>query len=117
MLNETDIKDYKTVGYPQPKPHVMRELVLDEAHNNVMGQRNQDYGSPEDNFKDIASLWNSYFTNSSKGIPNIRSHDVAVLMMLVKIARLKASPGHRDSWVDTAGYAACGAECAIKGQA
>ncbi|MFN7882545.1 MAG: DUF6378 domain-containing protein [bacterium] len=30
------------------------------------------------------------------------------------MARLKNSPNHRDSWVDLAGYAACGAECGLK---
>jgi hypothetical protein len=37
------------------------------------------------------------------------------MLALLKIARLKNSPNHRDSWVDIAGYAACGAECALKG--
>ena len=38
--------------------------------------------------------------------------DVAIIMALVKIARLAASPGHEDSWIDLAGYAALGAEIA-----
>jgi len=33
-------------------------------------------------------------------------------MALLKIGRLKSNPIHGDSWVDLAGYAACGAELA-----
>ena len=36
---------------------------------------------------------------------------IANMMILLKVARLKSSPSHKDSWVDVAGYAACGAEC------
>jgi hypothetical protein len=34
------------------------------------------------------------------------------MLGLLKIARLRANPTHRDSWVDLAGYAACGYEVA-----
>ena len=38
----------------------------------------------------------------------------AAMLALLKLARIKHSEGrHRDSWVDLAGYAACGAECAL----
>jgi hypothetical protein len=30
----------------------------------------------------------------------------------LKVARLMHTPGHVDSWVDIAGYAACGADVA-----
>jgi hypothetical protein len=30
------------------------------------------------------------------------------MMALLKVARLAHSPSHRDSWLDIAGYAACG---------
>lgn len=39
--------------------------------------------------------------------------NVAAMMALLKIARTKANPAYLDSWVDLAGYAACGAEAAI----
>ena len=31
-----------------------------------------------------------------------------------KMARLRHDPAHTDSWVDVAGYAACGAEVATR---
>ena len=33
-----------------------------------------------------------------------------MMMALMKIARLQNMPSHLDSWVDLAGYAACGGE-------
>lgn len=33
--------------------------------------------------------------------------------MMVKLSRLMWTPAKRDSWVDIAGYAACGLECAL----
>jgi hypothetical protein len=35
----------------------------------------------------------------------------------LKLARLENQPDHMDSWVDLAGYAACGAEIAVDGPA
>jgi len=59
------------------------------------------------NFKRIADLWSAHLATK------ISTVDVAILLTLVKVARLKNSPDHRDSWVDIAGYAACGAECGL----
>lgn len=87
-----------------------RQEVLVEALDIVTGARNKAYGSAEDNFQNIANLWNAYLKTT------LTTVDVANMMVLLKVARLKHSPDHRDSWVDIAGYAACGAECGIKGE-
>lgn len=93
----------------EPKLEPMtRESILDQAKQIVMQDRNLDYGSPEDNFRDIAELWTTY--TETKFDP----HDVAVMMVLVKISRLKTSPSKEDHWVDIAGYAACGAQAVGK---
>ena len=81
-----------------------REQILDQARECVTGQRAQDYGNVEDNFGTIASLWGAYLDKT------ISCEDVAALMVLLKIARIKGGSTD-DSWVDVAGYAACGAEC------
>lgn len=81
-----------------------REQLLDNARECVTGQRSQDYGNAEDNFGTIASLWGAYLDKT------ISCEDVAALMVLMKIARIKGGSTD-DSWVDVAGYAACGAEC------
>jgi hypothetical protein len=83
-----------------------RTAVLEDALAAVNGERNQSYSEPEDNFGRTAQLWSAYLT------VDITAVDVAVLMVLLKVARLMHTPGHVDSWVDIAGYAACGADVA-----
>jgi hypothetical protein len=83
-----------------------REEVLDAAKACVLKDRNALYDSPERNFESIAALWSQYTGRE------FRAHDVAVMMALVKVSRIMTSPQHPDHWVDLAGYAACGAECA-----
>lgn len=87
-----------------------RERMLEEARRCVCGQREQNYGSPEDVFGMIAKLWSVYLETT------IGPEDVAIMMIMLKIARLTGSEYQsEDSWVDIAGYAACGAEIATKG--
>lgn len=85
-----------------------RADILHEAERCVCGQREQDYGSPEDNFQRIANLWNAYLGAGS----DLSSMDVAMMMGLLKMARIKTGTGTLDSFVDLAGYAACGGEIA-----
>lgn len=85
---------------------VKREELLEKARICVCGEREQDYGTPEDNFGLIADLWSDYLQTQIDG------RDVAAMMILLKAARIATSPrgGTDDTWVDIAGYAACGAE-------
>lgn len=100
MISEVDIRDMA--------PESIRASVLNEANKIVNGERANTYGGPENSFKTIAALWTAY-----SGVQHSPA-DVAVYLALLKVARLKNSPSHRDSWVDLAGYAACGAECGLK---
>jgi len=83
-----------------------RAETLDKAKKCVCGQRETDYGSPEDNFLTIAKLWSAYKNVDFSAI------DVAMMMALLKIARIRTGIATEDSFVDLAGYAACGAEIA-----
>lgn len=94
------------------------EALLDEAKKTVTGARRQSYGLPENNFGCIADLWTTYVQRRfRRDNPNaldpvvFRPADVAVMMILMKCARLAESPDHHDSSVDIAGYAACLARC------
>lgn len=82
----------------------LRESILDEAKTNICGQRELDYGSPESNFGIIANLWSEYLGTKVTPV------DVAMLMILLKVARIRNGGGSGDSFVDIAGYAACGGE-------
>lgn len=85
-----------------------RKRVLSEAERCVCGQREQDYGTPEDSFDMIGKLWTVYLDYATK----IDAHDVAAMMALLKIARISENPQHMDNWVDGCGYFACGGEIA-----
>lgn len=92
----------------------VRQQTLDTAKAAV-ADRGVNYGSPEDNFTRIAALWSTHLTNRREDpVSTITPADVAIMLAMVKIARLQNDPTHQDSWVDIAGYAACGAEVAAK---
>ena len=77
-----------------------------------MGDRERQYGTPEYNFGVIAELWNIYLYNREQ---QIDAHDVAVMMCLLKIARIASGQEKSDNYIDLAGYAACAGEIATKG--
>lgn len=81
--------------------------TLKAAAECVCGSREEDYGSPEDNFAVIAALWTAYTGT------DITPKDVAMMMALLKIARAKAG-SKPDTYIDLAGYAACGAEISAR---
>lgn len=83
---------------------VTRETVLDAAKRCVCGDREQDYGSPENNFRTIASMWAAYMGTEFTPV------DVAAMLALLKIARIASGHAKADNWIDLAGYAACGGE-------
>lgn len=109
---------------------ITRADILDQAKKCVCGQREQDYGTPESNFQLIADLWNVYLgnnlskekrdfekelgithNNKELSVPwEISAVDVSMMMALMKIARIRNGGGSGDSFVDLAGYAACGGE-------
>lgn len=89
-----------------------RQRVMKEAEKCVCGNREQDYGTPEDSFGRIAALWTAYMSNNSIADTVFSASDVSIMLALLKIARLANNPEHMDSWVDLAGYAACGGEIA-----
>jgi hypothetical protein len=100
-------------GIPWTKPKVKmtsRQEVIDEASKLIHSDRNASYGEPTQNFKDTAALWNTQFGHKLK--EPLTSTDVAQAMILLKMARMKASP-KKDNWADAIGYAACGFECDV----
>lgn len=90
-----------------------RKDILEAASKAVHAEdKEHDYGKPEDNFATIAELWNTYLEATCDDPDRsvcLGSRDVAVMMILLKIARLSMS-NKTDHWVDIAGYAACGGE-------
>lgn len=95
-----------------PKSRLTREDCLEAAKIAVTGQRESDYGSPEDSFTTIAALWSAYLGEVLEDVLSLRPVDVAAMMSLLKIARIGGGNATADSFIDLAGYAACGCEIA-----
>ena len=81
-----------------------RAEILHKAEEQICGHREQDYGSPENNFAFIAKLWTDWLD-----FP-VTAFDVAMMMCLLKIARIRQGGGSGDSFVDLCGYGACAGE-------
>jgi hypothetical protein len=101
-----------------------RSGLLSEASSLVGGDRNRTYGEPIDDYTKVAGMWNAYLTGvlarlgvDLDGVLPLEPHDAIAMMVLVKVARIANDAGHRDNWVDLAGYAACGWDAWVDGQA
>lgn len=97
---------------------MIRAEILEAARRRVCGEREGEYGTPERNFDTIARLWTAYLNarvpdNGFRGTLLVTPKDVAMMMALLKVARISTSD-KADSFVDLAGYAACGGEIAIR---
>lgn len=84
-----------------------RKEILDTAIKTVCEERQDSYGKPENNFAIIADLWSGYL-----GGVVLKAEDVAIMMILLKIARIRTGRFKPDNYIDIAGYAACAAEVA-----
>lgn len=93
-------------------PTARKREILEAAIAACCGDRQLNYGTPEKNFERIAILWNAWMdirvSNPSITEGEFAPWEIAAMMILMKLARLANTPGHKDSWIDIAGYAACG---------
>ena len=72
----------------------------------VDGDRRRQHGEPKAAHTRIAAFWSAYLDRP------ITAHDVAILMILLKVARTKNGTINFDNYVDVAGYAGVAAELA-----
>lgn len=104
-MTDEERKALNAIGKHEAAPAVTeREKLLDEAKAIVCGDRDQQYGNPEDAFRVIAEMWTSYLGTE------ITAGDVCDMMILLKVAR-NSYKQKRDNLIDIAGYASCAAEC------
>jgi len=85
-----------------------RSETLSKAAELIDGQRAKDYGDAAENFGNIAAVWSVILGQE------VLAEQVALCMTGVKICRLTKSLNHADSWIDSAGYIALGAEIATE---
>lgn len=81
-----------------------RTYILDAAKHCITVDRQKTHGDAENSFGLIAGYWSSHLDT------HVTSADVAVMMVLFKLARIKGNPLHADSYVDAVGYAALSGE-------
>lgn len=87
---------------PKTRVGIMEYLngrLLNEAFAVLNQDRQEDYGSPQESFNRIALLWSAWV-----GKP-LTAHDVACMMVLLKMAR-EAHQHKHDNLLDAAGYVA-----------
>ena len=110
----------KKVGTPTDTPTATdtpttRAEILDAAKKIVTGDREKQYGKPEDNFAVIARFWEVYLSErctDGGAEVTLNPDDVAMLMTLMKVARIMTGTFKGDSYIDACGYLACAAEIA-----
>ena len=97
-------------GKPPEEGTYTRSSVLDTAKQYVTKDREATHGDMDNNFEAIAMLWEQYFSYEWSFSPT----DVAMMMALLKIARLKSNKHNPDNYIDACGYMACAGELALK---
>ncbi len=110
MSNDTSGIQYSNQAKEVPPSNddtPIRVQALREAARIINGDRNKQYGGPEENFTNIAKIWSVIFQRE------FTTEDVAMAMIGVKLARFVSNYGFQpDTWIDIAGYAGCGYEVA-----
>ena len=81
---------------------------LSQAITLSANDRQKDYGDKVDNHNNIARLWSAYLDT------DIKAHDVAIMMALLKMARTKLGAVSKDTYIDMAAYGAIAGEIKFK---
>lgn len=89
-----------------------REWALEHTQSLIAGHRDKDYGPPIDNFSRAAGTLSALGYRAPDGGP-IRAHDIAIIMLAIKLARLAFDWKNDDTWIDILGYGGCGYEVAL----
>ena len=97
-------EEHEEIFEAAASPTTTRGDILDTAKQYITKDRAEEHGDLASNFSTIAAYWSTHLNTS------VSATDVAVMMNLVKIARIKSNPANMDNWIDGCGYLACGGE-------
>jgi hypothetical protein len=89
---------------------IQSESILDIAKRLVTGDRQNQYGPPDQDFTRTAGMMNALFADLLKEGHKFESFHIAQMMILIKLSR-QLHQRKEDNWIDIAGYAYCGAIC------
>jgi len=84
----------------EPQYHPLG-TCLSQANDIINGERQDQYGNPEDSFALIAKYWQAYLGSTTA---EVTAKDVAHMMILFKMARCNGQTSKRDNYVDICGY-------------
>lgn len=107
----TSIHKTSTAETPSTTTSPALGRSLDEAKKIITGERQDQYGNPEDSFGIIADYWTTYLKHRF-GCVDIKLSplDTANLMVLFKQARKLGQQHKRDNFIDAIGYEAIAAD-------
>ena len=91
-----------------------RKKLFEDVYNMICRDRQDQYGELEDNFKYIANFWNNYLSAKNHMTLQLSAEDVAIMMSLLKVARMATGVKHYGNYIDAAGYLALAGEQAFK---
>tara|TARA_R110000803_G_scaffold76353_5_gene140944 strand:- start:268 stop:567 length:300 start_codon:yes stop_codon:yes gene_type:complete len=93
----------------------IRDNILCEAMQCITVDRAATHGDAEDSFQTIADVWSWYLSNRLLPDDPLTAADVAMMMALLKVARICGNKTHKDNYIDLAGYAALAGEISMMG--
>ena len=83
---------------------MLREEVLNNTLQVLEERKSRNAGQGENSFTLISELWSAYLNH------HIDPDEVAMMMVLLKVARSKLQAYNPDNYVDAAGYSAIAGE-------
>lgn len=86
--------------------------ILRHAAELIDGDRNEQHGPRDICHAEIAKAW-TWWLNGKLNAP-VSAHDVAMMMSLLKTARIKTGSHNLDCYIDGAGYLGIAGELSTK---
>jgi hypothetical protein len=80
------------------------QAYIDKAKDIVSTDRELTHGNKKINHNNIAKMWSAYLDRDISG------RDVALMMVLLKVARTKAGSHNTDDYIDMVGYSSIAGE-------
>lgn len=128
-MNEKEMIEELRARFGNERYDLWQSPTLRKADEIINGERQDQYGNPEDSFKIIAGYWNVYlhaeFHKHHHDIDEegyrrdlgiaLEADDVAIMLSLMKHARMSGQQWHPDNAIDAIGYLAILAD-RIKGE-
>jgi hypothetical protein len=110
LIHASEIPKVVATAMASESAGALPESILAEAQRITGGDRQAQYGPPDQDFSRTAGMWTSLFGELLKDGARFDAKHVAMAMIVVKLSRLMYG-AKRDSVVDIAGYAHCLSLC------